>query len=126
MLFLHKSEVIWLHSQLVGLFGGSHGLRDEGALEAALLAAENRAFYEDADLITCAAVYAYHLTQAHAFIDGNKRVAAAATELFLELNGELLEASDEALVALFMGIAAGRLTRGDVEAHLRVWTRPKQ
>ena len=111
---------------MVGLFGGSHGLRDEGALEAALLAAENRAFYEDADLITCAAVYAYHLTQAHAFIDGNKRVAAAATELFLELNGELLEASDEALVALFMGIAAGRLTRGDVEAHLGVWTRPKQ
>ena len=95
-------------------------------MEAALLAAENRVFYEDADLITCAAVYAYHLTQAHAFIDGNKRVAAAATELFLELNGELLEVSDEALVALFMGIAAGRLMRGDVEAQLRLWTRPKQ
>ncbi len=43
--------------------------------------------------ILCAVqrAYAYHLTQAHAFIDGNKRVAAAITETFLETNGVRLD-----------------------------------
>lgn len=30
---------------------------------------------DEADVVVCAATYAYHLTQAHAFVDGNKRVA---------------------------------------------------
>ncbi len=65
--FLTKEEVLHLQEQGIEEFGGSHGLRDEGALESALLAAENRAYYEDAGLAVCAATYAYHLTQAHAF-----------------------------------------------------------
>lgn len=46
-----------------------------------MAAAENRAHYEDADISVCAATYAYHIAQAHAFLDGNKRVAAAASEI---------------------------------------------
>ena len=91
------------------------GVRDERALEAALIAAENRAYYEQASLIACAATYAYHLTQAHAFLDGNKRVAAAMAEIFLELNGAELRATDDQIVALFLAIAAGQLSRQDVE-----------
>lgn len=67
------------------------GLRDEGALESALLAAENRAYYEEARLAVCAATYAYHLTQAHAFIDGNKRIGTVVAELFIEFNGAQLD-----------------------------------
>jgi death-on-curing protein len=52
-------------------------------LESALAAAQNRHGYEGADVVSCAAAFAYHLTQAHAFIDGNKRVAAAVTETFI-------------------------------------------
>ena len=76
-----------IHARLIETFGGVQGLRDEGALESALVAAENREYYGNAGLATCAATYAYHLTQAHAFIDGNKRVAAAVSEIFLEING---------------------------------------
>ncbi|MEW6131280.1 MAG: type II toxin-antitoxin system death-on-curing family toxin [Acidobacteriota bacterium] len=56
------------------------------------------------------------MTQAHAFIDGNKRVAAAVAEVFIELNGEELKATNDEVVKLFLSIAAGKLTRDEVEA----------
>jgi death-on-curing protein len=117
LVFLRKQEVIDIQNRLIEEFGGSHGLRDEGALESALGAVENRAFYEKADLVVCAATYAYHLTQAHAFIDGNKRVAAAVTEVFVELNGGQLESTNDEIVALFLKIAAGELSREGVEDY---------
>jgi death-on-curing protein len=85
------------------------------ALESALVAAENREYYENASLATCAATYAYHLTQAHAFIDGNKRVAAAISEIFLEINGARLSMTNEQIIKLFLDIAAGVLSRDEVE-----------
>jgi len=104
-----------VHAQLIEVFGGSHGLRDEGALESALTAAENREYYENADLATCAATYAYHLSQAHAFVDGNKRIAAAVSEIFLEINGARLSMSNERIVRTFLDIAASVLSRDEVE-----------
>jgi death-on-curing protein len=115
LLFLRKQEVLNIHSKLIEDFGGSHGLREEGALESALAAAENRAFYESADLAVCAATYAYHLTQAHAFIDGNKRVAAAVAEVLLEFNGARFEATNDEIVLRFLSIAAGEVSRDEVE-----------
>ncbi len=119
MKFPDKLDVLTAHARLIAETGGSVGLRDEGLLESALAAAENRHGYENADLATCAATYAYHLTQAHAFIDGNKRVAAAVTETFLESNGSRLAMTDEEIVRLFLDIAAGLLSRDEVERLLR-------
>ena len=48
--FLRSDEVLEIQSKLIELFGGSEGLRDEGALTSALLAAENREHYQNADL----------------------------------------------------------------------------
>jgi len=123
-LFPRKREVLSIHAQLIQAFGGTPGLRDERALESALAASENREHYENADLAICAATYAYHLTQAHAFIDGNKRVAAAISEIFLEINGSGLDATNQELVTLFLEIAAGKLTREDVEAFFKQRTVP--
>ena len=119
MKFPDKLDVLTAHARLIAETGGSVGLRDEGLLESALAAAENRHGYEAADLVTCAATYAYHLTQAHAFIDGNKRVAAAVTETFLESNGSQLAMTDAELVRLFLDIAAGLLSRDEVERLFR-------
>ena len=102
-------------------FGGSYGLRDEGALESALAAAENREYYEGADLATCAATYAYHLSQAYAFVDGNKRIAAAMSEIFVEINGARLNATNEQIISLFLDIAAGSLSRDQVEQFFLQW-----
>jgi len=121
MLFLRKDELIEIQKKLIEEFGGTHGLRDEGALESALTAIENRAYYENADISICAATYAYHLTQAHAFIDGNKRIAAAASEIFIEINEVKLNATNDQIVDLFMGIAAGDVSRSKVEQIFSQW-----
>lgn len=122
MRFPDKLDVLTVHARLIAETGGSIGLRDEGLFESALAAAENRYNYEDADLVTCAATYAYHLTQAHAFVDGNKRVAAAITETFIESNGSQLTMTDEEIVRLFLDIAGGILNRDEVERLLRAKT----
>jgi death on curing protein len=119
--FIALEEVLEAQADLIDEFGGTHGVRDQGALESALAAAENRAFYEQASLIICAATYAYHLSQAHAFIDGNKRIAAYLAEAFIRLNGWKLQAANEEMIALFLGIAAGQLTRDDVEHSFAKW-----
>ena len=119
MKFPDKLDVLGVHASLISETGGSAGLRDEGLLESALAAAENRHYYEAADLVTCAAIYAYHLTQAHAFMDGNKRIAAAITETFLETNGGQLMMTNEEVVQVFLEIASGVLNRDEVERWLR-------
>jgi death-on-curing protein len=121
MIFLRKSEVIVLQAASIDRFGGLHGIRDEGALESALIAVENRYHYESADIAICAATYAYHLCQAHAFIDGNKRVAAAATEVFLAFNNAKFTATNDQIVDFFLGIASGAISRDKVEPMLRDW-----
>ena len=65
--------------------------------------------------------YAWHLTQAHAFIDGNKRIAAAVSEIFAEINGLKLNATDDQIVDLFLGIASGEKSRNDVEQIFLQW-----
>src|SRR5277367_1020127 len=115
MQFLSKAEVLLLHERSLQEHGGSAGLRDEGLLDSALMAPLNRQHYEGADLATCAATYAYHLTKAHAFVDGNKRVAAAAAEIFVQMNGGRLQATNDEVVDLFLRIAASAVTREDVE-----------
>ena len=122
MIFLRKDEILAIHRRVIEEFGGSGGLRDEALLESALVAAENRRWYEQADVAVCAATYAYHLTQAHAFVDGNKRVAAVATEAFLMANGAGLQATDDELYELFMGIAAERIKRDEAEIWFRART----
>ncbi len=114
-IFLNRQEVLEIHAELIDRFGGTHGLRDKNGLESALAAAENRYFYKNAPLPICAATYAFHLTQAHAFIDGNKRIAAFVSELFLNINGARFTIEDEKIINMFLSIAAGELSRQEVE-----------
>lgn len=72
MKFPTLSDILSIHQLIVAETGGQPGLRDQGLLESALNAAENRHYYEQVDVIACAATYAYHLCMAHAFLDGNK------------------------------------------------------
>jgi len=124
VIFLNKCEIIAIQERAIDEFGGLHGIRDEGALESAIIAVENRHHYEEADLIACAATYGYHIAKAHAFIDGNKRTAAAATETFLMVNDLSLEVTNSQFANLFIGLASGDISREDAEALLRSWVRP--
>lgn len=121
MKFVDKTSVLIIHHKLIERYGGIHGLRDEGAFESAINAAENRFYYETEDVAKLAATYAYHLSQAHAFLDGNKRIAAAVAAVFLEINGALLNATEDEIIELFLDIAASRLSREDVEKKFARW-----
>jgi death-on-curing protein len=66
-----------------------------------------------------AAAYVFHLVKNHPFVDGNKRVGLAVGLAFLALNGVDIEASDDELVDLIVGIAGGRRTKADVAVFLQ-------
>jgi death on curing protein len=80
-------ETIELHTRLIERFGGKDGVRDLGLLESALMRPQT-GYYKSLSL---AAALLQSLTQNHAFIDGNKRVAFATTAIFLRMNGYRLK-----------------------------------
>jgi death on curing protein len=81
-------EVLKLHEALIERFGGSGGVRDLGLLESALMRPQT-GYYQT--LSEEAAALLQSLTQNHAFVDGNKRVAFATTAIFLRMNGYRLK-----------------------------------
>ena len=116
MIFLTKEQLFVIHQTTLIEQGGSEGLRDENGLLSALAAAENRACYEDAGIIVCAATYAFHLIKAHSFVDGNKRVGAIAAEVFLKMNGANLIAPNKILEEVYLKVADSQMSREDLEA----------
>lgn len=116
LVFIDVGDAITIHRRLVEEFGGEAGLRDRGLLESAL--AMPRAMfggeYLHADLPHMAAAYHYHLCSNHPFVDGNKRVAVAVAEVFLRANGMELEATDDEIVDLTIGVASGRAGKPEV------------
>ncbi|HKM89252.1 MAG TPA: type II toxin-antitoxin system death-on-curing family toxin [Candidatus Acidoferrales bacterium] len=87
------AEAIEIHRQLIELFGGSHGFLDKARLEAALFRPQI-GYYND--LPEEAAALMESLANNHAFVDGNKRLAFALTDVFLRLNGFFLEVKGQA------------------------------
>jgi len=90
--FLSPDEVLAIHARLIDVFGGRPGIRDRGLLESALHRPRT-GYY--ADLPEMAAALFESLIINHAFVDGNKRVAFFATDVFLRLNGWRLEVDAE-------------------------------
>jgi death-on-curing protein len=102
--------------------GGLAGIRDDNALEAALARPRQRWHYDGkADLATLAASYAFGLATAHAFNDGNKRIAFLAAVIFLDLNGKDLAAGEADVVQVMTALAAGTLS----ESNLAKWLRDR-
>ena len=82
--FLSLDEVLAIHERLIERFGGDHGIRDHGLLESALFRPQT-GYY--AHIEEMAAAMFESLLVNHAFVDGNKRVAFFASDIFLRLNG---------------------------------------
>jgi len=84
MPYLTVLDVIAMHDELIERTGGAVGLRDEGALDSAIMRPQMAAYYEEADLVTQAVLLMSGIALAHAFVDGNKRTALASG-LFLQV-----------------------------------------
>jgi death on curing protein len=110
-------EVIAVHAKLIAAFGGSLGIRDRGALDAAL-ARPQTGYYTD--LIQEAAAMWESLSQNHPFVDGNKRTAITVTAAFLKVNGYRLEFDDlEAYAFLLSLYENGRMNFSELDTWLR-------
>ena len=104
-------EVLHLmHVRQVELFGGSHGILDENVVDSALHKPQQLNRYEpDSDAAALAAAY----------LDGNKRIALAATLTFLRLNGRELNVPKAELLAFVLAIARNELGQPAVTTWLR-------
>ncbi|MDQ2924820.1 MAG: type II toxin-antitoxin system death-on-curing family toxin [Acidobacteriota bacterium] len=118
--FLGVEQVIAIHTNLIDDFGGSHGLRDPGLLESAVLRAENRAVYEpEVSVAGLAASLSWGLIKNHAFIDGNKRVGLAALIAFVEANGFSLTIPEEDAKTMVLRVAASEIGEGERAAWVK-------
>ena len=127
------SRWIWLdgavlrsvHDEQLAEHGGAPGTRDEALLESALARPLNLAAYGEPDVAALAAAYGFGIARNHPFVDGNKRTAFVATELFLALNGSELTAGDADCVVTMLAVAAGTLDEAALAEWLRRHTRPR-
>ena len=108
-----------IHEEQLAEHGGSAGLRDHGLLESALARPQNLAAHGEPDIAACAAAYGHGLSRNHPFIDGNKRTALVAVELFLFLNAHVLEAADADCVLTMLQVAEGSLSEEKFAAWIR-------
>lgn len=109
--------VLAIHDEQLAEHGGQAGVRDRGLLESALDRPHNQHAYGEASITRLAASYAFGISRNHPFLDGNKRTSLVVAELFLELNGYELTASDAQCITTFLQLAAGELT----EEQLADW-----
>lgn len=92
-------EVVTIHSVLIEEFGGTPGIRDQGALASALMRPQ-LGYYDG--LIEEAAALMESLANNHPFVDGNKRVAFFVTDAFLRLNGQYIDCDSLEAFEFFM------------------------
>lgn len=125
---LTLDEVLFIHADQIGRYGGSHGIRDVGLLGSALgtPGATFGGAYLHTTLAEMAAAYLFHIARNHPFLDGNKRTALATALVFLELNGYQLEADEDELTELVMGVAAGRIGKSQVAVFIGAHSFPNR
>lgn len=114
--FLPKQAIIYFQEQIIGLYGGILGIRDEGLLNSALEqpgATFDGAYLHDS-LAKMAAAYGFHLCQNHPFIDGNKRIALMAMDAFLQINGYEIIAPEKEVYEVIMKLASGNITKAEL------------
>lgn len=121
-LYLTLDHALRIHEVLIREFGGATGVRDHGLIESALLRPQT-GYY--ADLIEEAAALWESLAMNHGFIDGNKRVAYACLELFLQMNGaDTVATNDEAERFILGHLEQGTFRKEVLERWLHEHTAP--
>lgn len=108
-----------VHAGQLAEHGGLAGVRDANGLVSTSVRAEQLAHYGSPDAADLDAAYAYGIARNHPFIDGNKRTAFVAMELFLACNGFELAASDADCVLTKLRVATDDLPEAEFAAWIR-------
>ena len=127
IIWISKALALAIHDRQLAEHGGGGGVRDEGMLDSALARPQQLHAYGDPppDLVRLAASVAFGLSRNHPFVDGNKRTAAVACEVFIVLNGGSLDAEDHDLYPQYLGLADGSVDEAEFAAWLRTRIRAK-
>jgi death-on-curing protein len=125
--FLTFNQVIALHELQINEFGGSHGVKDEKLLLSAIAqpesSFENEYFHKT--IFEMAAAYLFHLVKNHAFNDGNKRIAALAAAVFLEVNGYEVIADENDFEKLVLDAAQSLVSKQQIAEFFEKNTKSK-
>ncbi len=120
--YLTVADVLGMHTVLMQRYGGAPGVREPGALEAALFRPQT-GYYDD--IVAEAAALLESLAINHPFVDGNKRTAHVCYRVFLVLNGVELQARDEDKYIAMLGLADGALAEAAFADWIRKHLTPK-
>lgn len=119
------SVALAIHDEQIAEHGGQAGVRDAGLLDSALNRPRHRHHHQSAPVPALAASYAYGIVRNHPFLDGNKRTGLVVAELFLELNGWVLTATDADCVLTILKLAAGELTEDALAGWIAANSQPR-
>jgi len=119
--WLDPGVLLATHDEQLVEHGGASGVRDMGLFDSALARPRHAALYGSPDVADLAALYARGIARNHPFVDGNKRTAFVAMELFLLLNGHALTADDAECVLMMLAVADGSMD----EAACAQWLRER-
>jgi len=119
--FIPSEIVHTIHSDLIDRYGGKSGLRDPKLLDSALAQPKMSAGgnYIHRTIFSKAAAYDFHICRNHPFIDGNKRVAFVLMDIFLQINGYLLIASEKDAYSIMIELANGHISKKQLSSWLK-------
>lgn len=118
--FLERAEILAIHDDQITRFGGTYEILNEGLLESAI-AQPQATFGGELLHVTIyeqAGAYLYHITKNHAFVEGNKRTALAAMDVFLRLNGYRLTLTDDQTYELVLQVVQGDIGKEELANYL--------
>ena len=125
MRYLTVKDVILLHNFAIDNFGGSHGLRDFGLLESAVMRPQasfgGQGLYKT--MLLKAAALLHSLLLNHVFVDGNKRTAMFAAMTYLELNNYNFNAPQKEVVRVALWIENKKPSLEEIAAWLKKYTK---
>lgn len=124
--WIDHRALLFLHEEAIAEHGGLSGFRDPGLLDSALARPRNLfAYRPEADISELAAAYGFGLIKNHPFVDGNKRIAFIATDLFLHLNGQNLMAEQIDQIRTMLRLASSEISEEDFAKWVREYTKKR-
>ena len=119
--WLPIEAIVDLHKLQIAEHGGAPGLRDQSSLKSAMARSRQIFHYakESPDIPSLAAAYAWGISKNHPFVDGNKLMALLSIAVFLELNGQYLDAREEGAYRIIMELADGSITETEFAGWVR-------
>lgn len=125
MKFMSLIEVLEIHRDQISRYGGATGIRDMELLKSAFGTpmATYRGEFLHTDVYEMAAAYLFHLVKNRPFLDGNKRVGAVTSQVFLLLNGHDFDAPEDDVAEMVLSVARGEMHKAEVAVFIRCWSK---